>query len=747
MAGSHPDGGPALRRSGVRAPRRHPAPRHQAREHPALRLRGGPAHRLRHRPHRGRLRDGDGRVHRIAVLQRSRGAQRASRPPRSRTSTASPPRCSRSSRVGPRSSGARARRSSPSSCGSPVSPSPICAGTACPTSCARCSNGPCPRTQETARPARRRSGTTCKRCSARPGYRWPRWRCRWGGGPRTGTSRRSRSSRTVRRSAPRTRSRSSSGRGRAPWVQARRAACRARTRPRTRPRIRRRTRGRTRGPRGPNYKDRPTGHTAATAALSGGAIDGATVYVGRPGTTGWPGTHRPRAPAGRHRPRALRPQRRRRPDGGPPRPPRSRRHRRELGTADAAPAAHARALTAVRRSPTPSPAHRPRCRRGAAGLTRRRRRRGLGQAGHRRWRRHTDRHAGGADQRVARPAAGPDPAPAGRDDRGRRHRLGHRRHHARGRIEPDGGLRPGHRHVEDGHPAARRAFPRDGRDLPRRDHRARRVGGPGRQPHGGELQQGLRAARRGLGRAAADAVAARRGRRGRRRRPDHRQRRPGQRQAQPHHRGVRRHDVEEGHRPADTPRAPGHGHRRHVRVRGGRARPVVGQEQRARWSATTRRPTRGPRSRRCPPRVAESGRRSPTGGLVVAGGEEPTSVDNSVYAYDIASNSWSDLPPLPTGRHGLALAAVDKTIFAIGGATQPSHTASTGVGEALQMPPRRLQPAPVWRAAEGRADRAPVRGHHCGGRQDVDRRRPHAGQRHRRRLRVRPGDRQLDAWP
>ena len=85
------------------------------------------------------------------------------------------------------------------------------------------------------------------------------------------------------------------------------------------------------------------------------------------------------------------------------------------------------------------------------------------------------------------------------------------------------------------------------------------------------------------------------------------------------------------------------------------------------------------------------------GRLVVAGGEEPTSVDNTVFAYDIASNTWSDLPPMPTGRHGLSVSAVDKTVFAIGGATQPSHTASTGVAEALQMPPRRLQPAPVWR--------------------------------------------------
>ncbi len=86
------------------------------------------------------------------------------------------------------------------------------------------------------------------------------------------------------------------------------------------------------------------------------------------------------------------------------------------------------------------------------------------------------------------------------------------------------------------------------------------------------------------------------------------------------------------------------------------------------------------------------------GRLVVAGGEEPTSVDNSVYAYDITANTWTELPPMPTGRHGLTVAAVDKMLFAIDGATQPSHTASTGVGEGLQMPPRRLQPAPVWRA-------------------------------------------------
>ena len=107
------------------------------------------------------------------------------------------------------------------------------------------------------------------------------------------------------------------------------------------------------------------------------------------------------------------------------------------------------------------------------------------------------------------------------------------------------------------------------------------------------------------------------------------------------------------------------------------------------------------------------------GRLVVAGGEEPTSVDNSVFAYDIASNTWSDLPPMPTGRHGLAVAAVDKTIFAIGGATQASHTASTGVGEALQIPPRRLQPAPVWRPLKDAPVARQFAGATRGGREDV----------------------------
>ncbi len=85
------------------------------------------------------------------------------------------------------------------------------------------------------------------------------------------------------------------------------------------------------------------------------------------------------------------------------------------------------------------------------------------------------------------------------------------------------------------------------------------------------------------------------------------------------------------------------------------------------------------------------------GRIVVAGGEEPTTVDDAVSAYDIASNTWSALPKLAQGRHGLSVSAVGKTIFAIDGAAQPSHTDSTGVGAAIDLPPRRLAPAAQWR--------------------------------------------------
>ncbi len=85
------------------------------------------------------------------------------------------------------------------------------------------------------------------------------------------------------------------------------------------------------------------------------------------------------------------------------------------------------------------------------------------------------------------------------------------------------------------------------------------------------------------------------------------------------------------------------------------------------------------------------------GRIMAVGGEEPTTVDNSVFAYDVKSDTWSTLPALPTARHGLSVSAVGKTLFTFDGAAKPTHTDSVGAGEAIDLPPRRLAPAPKWR--------------------------------------------------
>lgn len=85
------------------------------------------------------------------------------------------------------------------------------------------------------------------------------------------------------------------------------------------------------------------------------------------------------------------------------------------------------------------------------------------------------------------------------------------------------------------------------------------------------------------------------------------------------------------------------------------------------------------------------------GRIFAVGGEEPTTVDSSVLAYDVKSGTWSSLPPLPTARHGLSVSAVGKTLFTFDGAAKPTHTDSVGTGEAIDLPPRRLAPAPKWR--------------------------------------------------
>jgi N-acetylneuraminic acid mutarotase len=74
------------------------------------------------------------------------------------------------------------------------------------------------------------------------------------------------------------------------------------------------------------------------------------------------------------------------------------------------------------------------------------------------------------------------------------------------------------------------------------------------------------------------------------------------------------------------------------------------------------------------------------GQLLVAGGENTTpTVVSTVQAYDLIAPTptWITLPSLTEARHGLAVAAIDNTLYAIGGSTQPGHTASTNTVDAL----------------------------------------------------------------
>ena len=71
------------------------------------------------------------------------------------------------------------------------------------------------------------------------------------------------------------------------------------------------------------------------------------------------------------------------------------------------------------------------------------------------------------------------------------------------------------------------------------------------------------------------------------------------------------------------------------------------------------------------------------GRLIAVGGEGPASVFDTVRAYDPAASSWSSLPNLAAARHGLAVAAIGNNLYAIDGAADPGHNASTRTVQTL----------------------------------------------------------------
>jgi len=78
-----------------------------------------------------------------------------------------------------------------------------------------------------------------------------------------------------------------------------------------------------------------------------------------------------------------------------------------------------------------------------------------------------------------------------------------------------------------------------------------------------------------------------------------------------------------------------------------------------------------------PGKVSDAGAAIVGGRLIVVGGESLGSVFSTVWAYDIASKTWSSLPNLAEPRHGLAVTVIGNTLYAIDGASKTGHNAST----------------------------------------------------------------------
>jgi N-acetylneuraminic acid mutarotase len=86
-----------------------------------------------------------------------------------------------------------------------------------------------------------------------------------------------------------------------------------------------------------------------------------------------------------------------------------------------------------------------------------------------------------------------------------------------------------------------------------------------------------------------------------------------------------------------------------------------------------------------PQPVSGAGAAIVDGRLIVVGGEGVTTVSGTAQAYDLTASTatWTPLTSLDPGRHGLGVTAIDNTLYAIGGATKPGHTASTNLVAAL----------------------------------------------------------------
>jgi N-acetylneuraminic acid mutarotase len=81
------------------------------------------------------------------------------------------------------------------------------------------------------------------------------------------------------------------------------------------------------------------------------------------------------------------------------------------------------------------------------------------------------------------------------------------------------------------------------------------------------------------------------------------------------------------------------------------------------------------------------------GRLVVVGGETVAGALDTVEGYDLASGEWRPFPSLPEPRHGAAVVTVGSRLYTLGGAEGLSLSGPTGAVHELTPPPRQLRPA------------------------------------------------------
>ncbi|MDX6644156.1 MAG: hypothetical protein QOD76_2118, partial [Solirubrobacteraceae bacterium] len=84
------------------------------------------------------------------------------------------------------------------------------------------------------------------------------------------------------------------------------------------------------------------------------------------------------------------------------------------------------------------------------------------------------------------------------------------------------------------------------------------------------------------------------------------------------------------------------------------------------------------------------------GRLMAIGGETPTKALNTVEGYDIGKDTWSTLPSMKVGRHGMAAAVIGQSVYALDGAISPTHAQPSATAEALDFagPPAAANPKP-----------------------------------------------------